>query len=147
VLSMGKIYLVTGGAGFIGSSIVKELLRRREKVRILDNFSTGKQENVADVLRSLKRESSKKEICSFDSRFSKSLEIIEGDIRNFKTVKDVVNDVDYVLHQAALPSVPRSIKYPVIINEVNVGGTLNILEASRKAGVKRFAYASSSSIY
>ncbi len=120
-------YLVTGGAGFIGSNIVEELLKRGEKVRVLDNFSTGKRENLKD--------------------FEKDVELIEGDIRSYHIVKQAVEGIDVVLHQAALPSVPRSINDPITSNEVNVGGTLNMLDASKEAGVKRFVFASSSSIY
>jgi UDP-glucose 4-epimerase len=121
------LYLVTGGAGFIGSNIVEELVKRGEKVRVLDNFSTGKWENLVPFLN--------------------HIEIIEGDIRSYHIVKEAVDDVDFILHQAALPSVPRSIKDPVTTNEVNVGGTLNILHAALDAKVKRVVFASSSSIY
>ena len=120
-------YLVTGGAGFIGSNLVEELLKRGEKVRVLDNFSTGKRENLKE--------------------FEKDIELIEGDIRSYHIVKQAVKGIDIVLHQAALPSVPRSIHDPITTNEVNVGGTLNMLDASKEAGVKRFVFASSSSIY
>lgn len=120
-------FLVTGGAGFIGSHIVEELLKRKEKVRVLDNFSTGKRENIAPFL--------------------KEIELIGGDIRNPEVVKKAMKGVDYVLHQAALPSVSRSIKDPITTNEVNVLGTLNILMAAREAEVKKIVYASSSSIY
>ena len=120
-------YLVTGGAGFIGSNIVEELLKRGHSVRVLDNFSTGKRENL--------------------KLFDKDIELIEGDIRSYHIVKQAVNGIDVVLHQAALPSVPRSINDPITSNEVNVGGTLNMLDASKEAGVKRFVFASSSSIY
>ncbi|MCD6100328.1 MAG: SDR family oxidoreductase [Candidatus Marinimicrobia bacterium] len=121
------VYLITGGAGFIGSNIVEELLKRGEKVRVLDNFSTGKRENILPFL--------------------DRIELIEGDIRSYHIVREAVDGVDFVLHQAALPSVPRSIKDPITTNEVNVGGTLNILNAALDAGVKRVVYASSSSIY
>ncbi|MBT7588153.1 MAG: NAD-dependent epimerase/dehydratase family protein, partial [Gemmatimonadetes bacterium] len=120
-------YLVTGGAGFIGSHLVEELLRRGEKVRILDNFSTGKRENV--------------------DAFAGRIELIEGDIRSHHIVREAVEGVDFVLHQGALPSVPRSINDPITTNEVNVTGTLNILDAAKDAGVKRVVYASSSSVY
>jgi nucleoside-diphosphate-sugar epimerase len=122
-----SLYLVTGGAGFIGSNIVEELLRRGESVRVLDNFSTGKRENILPFL--------------------DRIELIEGDIRSFHIVRESVENVDYILHQGALPSVPRSIKDPITTNEVNVGGTLNVLFAAKDAGVKRLVYASSSSIY
>jgi nucleoside-diphosphate-sugar epimerase len=120
-------YLVTGGAGFIGSNIVEVLLKRGEHVKVLDNFSTGKRENLDE--------------------FSKDIELIEGDIRDLGTVRRAVKDVDYVLHQAALPSVARSVKDPLSTNEVNIQGTLNILVAARDGGIKRVVYAGSSSAY
>ncbi len=120
-------FLVTGGAGFIGSNIVEELLKRGYSVRVLDNFSTGKRENLKD--------------------FAKDIELIEGDIRSFHIVQKAVKDIDVVLHQAALPSVPRSINDPITSNEVNVVGTLNILDAAKENNVKRIVYASSSSVY
>jgi len=120
-------YLVTGGGGFIGSNIVGELLQRGEEVRILDNFSTGRRENIAE--------------------FSGKIEVIEGDIRDLRTVEESLDGVDIVLHQAALPSVQRSILNPLITNEVNITGTLNLLLASREAKVRRLVYASSSSVY
>lgn len=122
-----KTYLVTGGAGFIGSHIVEALLQSGEKVKVLDNFFTGKKENL--------------------DGFIKDVELIEGDIRNIETVKNAVKGVDSILHQAALRSVPVSIEYPLEYNEVNVTGTLNILLAARDAGVKRVVLASSSSCY
>ena len=121
------VYLVTGGAGFIGSHLVEELVKRGEQVRVLDNFSTGKRENLSDL--------------------QEKIELVEGDIRSYHIVHEVVQGVDFVLHQGALPSVPRSINDPITTNEVNVGGTLNILDAARDAGVKRVVYASSSSVY
>ncbi|MBL7073620.1 SDR family oxidoreductase [candidate division KSB1 bacterium] len=132
-------FLVTGGAGFIGSNIFEELLKRGEKVRVLDNFSTGKRENISDILRVLSNDSI--------TQLPNNLEIIEGDIRSYHIVREAVEGVDFILHQAALPSVPRSIKDPITTNEVNVKGTLNILYAAKDAGVKRVIYASSSSIY
>lgn len=120
-------YLITGGGGFIGSNIAEALLKSGARVRILDNFSTGKRDNILP--------------------FRHQIEIIEGDVRSFHIVRDAVDGIDYVLHQAALPSVPRSIKDPITSNEVNVTGTLNILQAARDAGVKRLVFASSSSIY
>jgi UDP-glucose 4-epimerase len=120
-------YLVTGGAGFIGSNIVEELLKQGQPVKVLYNFSTGKRENL--------------------EQFEDSVEIIEGDLRSYHLVREAVESVDYVLHQAALPSVPRSIKDPLTTNAVNVEGTLNILHAALEAGVKRVVFASSSSIY
>lgn len=120
-------YLVTGGAGFIGSNIVEELINRGENVRVLDNFSTGRRENIQPFL--------------------DKIELIEGDIRSYHIVRQAVEDIDFILHQAALPSVPRSIKDPITTNEVNVVGTLHILDAAKEACVKRVIYASSSSIY
>lgn len=120
-------YLVTGGAGFIGGHIVEELVRRGETVRVLDNFATGKRNTLAGL--------------------TSRIELIEGDIRSYHIVREAVSGVDFILHQGALPSVPRSINDPITTNEVNVGGTLNILDAARDAGVKRVIYASSSSVY
>jgi nucleoside-diphosphate-sugar epimerase len=120
-------YLVTGGAGFVGSNIVEELVRRGEAVSVLDNFSTGKRENIAPWLG--------------------RIELIAGDIRDLETVRRAMVGVDYVLHQAALPSVPRSIADPVTTHEVNATGTLHVLVAARDADVKRVVYASSSSVY
>ena len=121
------LYLVTGGAGFIGAHLVEELLKRGEQVRVLDNFSTGKRDTM--------------------ELFSGRVELLEGDLRSYHIVREAVDGVDYVMHQGALPSVPRSVKDPITTNEVNVGGTLNILDAAREAGVKRVVYASSSSVY
>jgi UDP-glucose 4-epimerase len=121
------VYVVTGGGGFIGSHIVEELLRRRETVRIIDNFSTGKRQNVA--------------------AFRNEAEIIEADLAEAKNLAEILNGADYVIHQAAIPSVPKSILDPVRSHDANVNGTLNLLLASREAGVKRLVYASSSSLY
>lgn len=120
-------YLVTGGAGFIGSNIIEELLRRKQQVVVLDNFSTGKKENIAP--------------------FRAKVKIIAGDVRDFKTVRRAVKGVDYVLHQAALSSVERSVADPATSNEVNVNGTINVLIAARDHKVKRVVYAASSSAY
>ena len=120
-------FLVTGGAGFIGSHIIEELLRRKHRVRVLDNFSTGKRENL--------------------EVFLPKIDLVEGDIRDSVTVKEAVRGVDYALHQAALASVPRSIDNPLETNEVNIQGTLNLLVAAKDAQVKRFVLASSSSVY
>lgn len=120
-------YLVTGGGGFIGSNIVAELLRRGEEVRVLDNFSTGRRINLAP--------------------FENQIELIEGDIRSYHIVREAAQGMDFILHQAALPSVPRSVLDPLTTNEVNVGGTLNILQAAKETRVKRVVYASSSSVY
>ena len=120
-------YLVTGGAGFIGSNLAAYLVKQGEQVRIIDNFSTGRQDNLADL--------------------KGKVELIDGDIRDFWTVTEAVQGIDYILHQAALPSVPRSVKNPLTSNAVNVDGTLNLLEAARLADVKKFVMASSSSVY
>lgn len=120
-------YLVTGGAGFIGSNIVKVLLEQGHEVTVLDNFSTGNRENIA--------------------QYKGDIHLEEGDIRSYHIVQKVVNNIDYILHQAALPSVPRSIADPVTTNDVNVNGTLNILHAAVDADVKRVVFASSSSVY
>lgn len=122
-------YLITGGAGFIGSNIAKELLARGEQVRVLDNFSTGKKENVEGF------------------KNNPNFELVEGDLRNLETIKKACEGVDFILHQGALPSVPRSIKDPITVDEVNVLGTLNVLEAAKNSGVKRVVFASSSSVY
>ena len=125
-----KSFLVTGGAGFIGSHIAEYLLKNSaKKVRVLDNMVNGFQSNL-DLL---------KEYSSF--------EFLEGDIRNLETCNKACNGIDYVTHQAALGSVPRSIKEPQITNDVNVGGFVNILKASVDNNIKRFVYASSSSVY
>lgn len=121
--------LVTGGAGFIGSNLCEWLLQNGNKVRCLDNFATGKKENIASLMD--------------DPRF----QFIEGDIRNPEDCSRACKGVDYVLHQAALGSVPRSIKDPVTSNDVNVSGFLNMLVAARDHQVKRFVYAASSSTY
>lgn len=120
-------YLVTGGAGFIGSNIVEELLKRGEDVRVLDDFSTGRRENL--------------------SEFEGGIELMEGSITDYSTCEKACESVTYVLHQAALPSVPRSIDDPVACDRINVGGTVNMLRAAQGAGAKRFVYASSSSVY
>ena len=119
-------YLVTGGSGFIGSHIAAALCAQGDQVRILDNFSTGNRENL---------------------KAAPGVELIEGDIRSYHIVREAVDGYDIVLHQAALPSVPRSVKDPITSNEVNVVGTLNVLDAARDAKVSRLVYASSSSVY
>ena len=119
-------YLVTGGAGFIGSHLVEELLRRGHDVRIADNFSTGRRENVPA---------------------GSAVEVIDGDIADRDIATRAVQGCDFVLHQAAIPSVPRSILDPAASHRANVDGTLNILLAARDAGVQRFVFAGSSSVY
>jgi nucleoside-diphosphate-sugar epimerase len=119
--------LVTGGAGFIGSHLVDALLERGDNVRVLDNFSTGDRRNLLHV--------------------AQHIEIVEGDLRSFERVLTAVQGCDVVFHEAALPSVPRSIQDPLSSSEVNVTGTLNVLLAARDAGVRRVVYASSSSVY
>jgi len=131
-------YLVTGGAGFIGSNLVEALLRRGDTVRVFDNFSTGKRENLAEVCR---------ELFSPEEADRSRLEIVEGDLRDRAAVAKAVDGARYVLHQAALPSVPRSVDDPLSSNDVNITGTLNLLVAARDAGVKRVVLASSSSVY
>jgi nucleoside-diphosphate-sugar epimerase len=126
-------YLVTGGAGFIGSHLVETLLKLGEQVTVLDNFSTGKEENLSFV----------SELSSSSGDFT----LLKGDIRDLSSCHEASKGVDFVLHQAALGSVPRSIDDPITTNEVNIQGTLNMLVAARDARVKRFVYASSSSVY
>ena len=124
-----KTILVTGGAGFIGSNLCEALLEKANKVVCLDNFATGKRENLEELLK--------------NSNFT----LIEGDIRKLEDCLKATKDVDYVLHQAALGSVPRSIKDPITSNDVNVSGFLNMLVAARDNGVQRFVFAASSSTY
>ena len=121
--------LITGGAGFIGSNLCEYFLKKENKVICFDNFSTGHKENIAPFLE------------------NKNFKLIEADIRNIVQCRDSVSGVDFVFHQAALGSVPRSLKDPISTNDVNVSGFLNMLIASRDAGVKRFIYAASSSTY
>ena len=120
-------YLVTGGAGFIGSYLVRHLLAGGETVRVLDNFSTGKRDNLKEI----------------DGRF----ELLEGDLCDLETVEQAVDGIEYVLHQAAIPSVPRSVQEPLESHTSNATGTLTLLEAARSADVRRLVYASSSSVY
>jgi nucleoside-diphosphate-sugar epimerase len=124
-----KRCLVTGGAGFIGSHIAERLFNEGNFVRVLDNFSSGKKENI-----------------KFAER-GNDFELIEGDIREYKTCLNSTKDIDYVFHQAALRSVPKSMKDPYSYNDVNINGTLNLLKASNENKVKRFVFASSSSVY
>ena len=125
----GKKVLVTGGAGFIGSSLCYDLVERGNNVVCLDNFSTGKKENVGGL------------------KGNPLFKLIDGDIRDPETCKKAVRGADIVLHQAALGSVPRSVADPATTNAVNITGFLNMLIATRDAGIKRFVYASSSSVY
>lgn len=124
-----SIFLVTGGAGFIGSNLCEALLKDGYIVRCLDNLSTGKQLNV--------------DMFAHNKRYS----FVNGDIRDMETCMKACDGVDFVLHQAAWGSVPRSIEMPVLYEEINIKGTLNMMEASRQQGVKKFVYASSSSVY
>jgi UDP-N-acetylglucosamine 4-epimerase len=128
-LLIGKRVLVTGGAGFIGSSLCYDLLERDNKVVCLDNFATGKRENINELKGNLK------------------FRLINGDIREPEVCRREVRGIDVVLHQAALGSVPRSIADPATTNAVNITGFLNMIIAARDAGIKRFVYASSSSVY
>jgi len=125
---MNKV-LVTGGAGFIGSNLCEVLLHTNHQVVCLDNFSTGKRENIEPFLN------------------HPNFKLIEGDIRNMDDCQHAVSGMDYVLHEAALGSVPRSIKDPITTNDVNISGFVNMLVAARDAKVKRFVYAASSSTY
>jgi nucleoside-diphosphate-sugar epimerase len=120
-------YLVTGGAGFIGSHLVDRLLEGGNKVRVLDNFSTGKKENLINVLG--------------------RIELIHGDIRDYGSVRRAVDGIDVVFHEAAISSVMKSIEDPVTNDAVNVGGAVNVLQSSREAGVKKVVYASSAAVY
>src|SRR5262245_19636598 len=119
-------YLVTGGSGFIGSHLAEELVRRGDRVRVLDNLSTGKRRNLEHI---------------------PGVELMVGDLADPDACATAVQGIDYVLHQGAIPSVPRSVKDPVTSNRSNIDGTLNILVAARDAGVRRLVYAGSSSAY
>src|SRR5688500_10706279 len=120
------LYLVTGGAGFIGSHLTEELIRRGERVRVVDSLITGHRTNLAHV---------------------QGVDFVEGDLAELDIAKRAVRGVDYVLHQAAIPSVPRSVDDPITSNRANIDSTLNVLVAARDAGVKRVVYAGSSSAY
>lgn len=123
-------YLVTGGAGFIGSNIVEKLLKSGNFVRVVDNFSTGRKENIRDFLS------------------HKNFELLKADISNLENCRKAVEGVDFILHQAAINSVPRSIDNPLAPNKANIVGTLNLLVAAKEYGkIKKFVYASSSSVY
>jgi UDP-N-acetylglucosamine/UDP-N-acetyl-alpha-D-glucosaminouronate 4-epimerase len=123
----GSRVLVTGGGGFIGSNLAERLVRDGQRVRVLDNFATGHRDNLADVL--------------------DEIELLEGDIQSYERVHNAVRGCELVFHQAALPSVPRSIQDPLTSNASNVIGTLNVLLAARDEGVRRVVFASSSSVY
>ncbi len=128
---MSTNVLVTGGAGFIGSNLCEHLLKNGYQVRCLDNFATGKWQNIVDLL----------------AKYPKDFELLVGDIRKIDDCRKAVDGVEYVFHEAALGSVPRSINDPITTNDVNIGGFLNMLVAARDAGVKRFIFAASSSTY
>jgi nucleoside-diphosphate-sugar epimerase len=119
-------YLVTGGAGFVGSHLVEELTRRGERVRVVDSLVTGKRQNIAHV---------------------SGVEFLHGDLADMAVARQAVSGIDYVLHQAAIPSVPRSVEDPVTSNRANIDASLNLLVAARDARVKRVVYAGSSSAY
>jgi nucleoside-diphosphate-sugar epimerase len=119
-------YLVTGGAGFIGSHLAEELVRRGERVRVVDSLITGKRHNLAHL---------------------PQVEFLEGDLADLDVARRAVEGVDYVLHQAAIPSVPRSVQDPITSNRANIDASLNVLVAARDAGVRRLVYAGSSSAY
>jgi nucleoside-diphosphate-sugar epimerase len=123
---MGR-YLVTGGAGFIGSNLVHALVDHGESVRVLDNFSTGRETNLTDL--------------------ADRIELVRGDVTDLATVRQAMEGVEYVVHQAAIPSVPRSVERPIDSDRANVLGTLNVLVAARDAKIKRVVYAASSSAY
>lgn len=125
--------LVTGGAGFVGSNIVKALLNRGDTVRVLDNFFTGKRANL--------------NLSGIFPDLMDNLETLEGDITDLAVCRQAMDGMQYVLHQAAIPSVPRSVALPIESNDANINGTLNLLVAARDAGVKRLIFASSSSVY
>ncbi len=125
----GSLFLVTGGAGFIGSNLCEAILDMGYRVRCLDNLSTGKYENIENLT------------------LNPDFTFIRGDIREPDTCMDACRDVDFVLNQAAWGSVPRSIEMPLVYEEINIRGTLNMMEAARQNGVKKFVYASSSSVY
>lgn len=126
-----KFSVVTGGAGFIGSHLTRTLLEKGVAVRVLDNLSTGHLKNLDGL----------------EEKYGESFEFIEGDIRDSETVNAVVSGAEYVYHQAAIPSVQQSVEDPVVHNQVNVDGTLNVLVAARDNGVRKFVYATSCAVY
>jgi len=125
-----KLYLVTGGAGFIGSHIAERLLAEGHQVRVLDNLSSGTEENLTGL-----------------AAASGKLELMRGDIRKLDQVRESMKGVEIAFHEAALGSVPRSVEDPITTHDSNITGTLNVLVAARDAGVRRLVYASSSSVY
>ncbi len=125
------IHLITGGAGFIGSNLASALLAAGNTVRLLDNFLTGKRENLAGLA----------------EKYGSSFELVEGDLRDLAACRRAAEGAAFIFHQGALPSVPRSVADPVLTNEINVGGTVNLLVAARDAGVRRVVFAASSSAY
>src|SRR5258707_522720 len=124
---MSSSCLVTGGAGFIGSSIARTLIARGDEVRVLDDFSSGKRENLADI--------------------AEDVELLEGDIRDDAALERAMKGVELVFHEAAIPSVPRSLVDPIASHDANATGTLKVLFHAKKAGVRRVVYAASSSAY
>lgn len=124
-----KKIVVTGGAGFIGSNLVRNLVNTKDHVVVIDDLSTGRLDNIQDLLD------------------EKKIEFVEGSITDFDLLQDTLKGMEYVFHQAALPSVPRSIKDPLLTNSVNINGTLNVLVAAKASGVRKVVYASSSSVY
>ena len=129
IFNKDTLFLVTGGAGFIGSNLVEAILNMGLRVRVLDDFSTGKRENIKAFI------------------YNQNFELIEGDIRDLDTCMRACKGVSYVLHQAAWGSVPRSIEMPLVYEERNIRGTLNMMEAAKESKVRKFVYASSSSVY
>ena len=123
-MAMTGKFLVTGGAGFIGSHIVERLVQDGAQVRVVDNLSTGRIERLGHLL--------------------SAIEFVEGDLANESTANEAVDGMDFVVHQAAIPSVQRSLSDPIATNRANVVGTLNLLESCRRVGVRRFVYAASS---
>jgi nucleoside-diphosphate-sugar epimerase len=134
-------YLVTGGAGFIGSHLVEELLRRGHRVRVVDNFVTGKPENLEAALNAARGTP------PLRPEAAPPPELLSGDLADLDIARQAVEGIEYVLHQAAIPSVPRSVDDPITSNRANVDATLSLLVAARDAGVKRIVYAGSSSAY
>ena len=122
-----SLCLVTGGAGFIGSSLARALIARGDRVRVIDNFSSGKRENLADI--------------------ADQIELVEGDILDDRALARAINGVELVLHEAAIPSVPKSMAEPIENHAANATGTLRVLEAARRAGIRRLVYAASSAAY